>query len=956
MGDLNSGTLTCNVDLKIGRNLTISDAYSVYNGAIDVNGQTLTSFLSIASRLIGPLNGTGTVLLWNPTSIEGNGTFAGTLSGYVRVFGSLPNATVASTPQIRGSAVAGVGTVGNVTVEGDIGYLWPGNNFPYEVYTEGVLHTKSLVLNAPRGATFDLVVGGVSDQVQVTGTVTLSGPLKVNIVSGTLTPGQTFTIIDNDATDAVSGTFSGLPEGSTFDVGTSTCSISYKGGDGNDVVLKVVASPKTWTGAVSALWSNPQNWSPSGTPSVSDSLLFPDGATHGSMTNDLPSGTTVGAMTFQGSGYTLSGNALTLMGDLNSGTLTCNVDLKIGRNLTISDAYSVYNGAIDVNGQTLTSFLSIASKLIGPLNGTGTVVFWSPTSIEGNGTFAGTLSGYVRVFGSLPNATVAGTPQIGSAVSGVGTVGNVTVEGNIGYLSPGNKTPYGGSPQGVLHTKSLVVNANQARFDLVVGGVSDQVRVSGTVTLGGFLSVNIVSGTPTPGQTFTIIDNDATDAVSGTFTGLSEGAIVASGPYRFRISYAGGDGNDVVLATLNDTTAALSQSTGSTRFGEPFTLSTTVATVSGTPTGSVTFTSDGVTIGTAPLQSAVATLSLTTLNAGMHSILSTFLGTGGFGDSVSGSITHVVIRGQTKTNVAATQSSAVYGQTARFMVTTVALAPASGQPTGSVTILADGVPLGTVPMVNGTATFETTAFHPGVKSITATYAGDANFEGSTASAIQQNIAKARTEVDARVRPVLVGETPFITIFVNVVPGSSIVPTGVVSISEGGTGLGSQLLSSGAANVSLSPLPFGDHTLVVSYSGDTDFEESSETIVQSVGAPSLSIHGTRILEGNRGVTTVSLVVSLSTPVSQPVRVSFSTIAGSATEGEDYDRASGTIEFASGELTRAIEIHVIGDTFPEPDEALSVLLSNPANATIETPSAVIVIANDDQVPPRRRPARH
>ena len=93
-----------------------------------------------------------------------------------------------------------------------------------------------------------------------------------------------------------------------------------------------------------------------------------------------------------------------------------------------------------------------------------------------------------------------------------------------------------------------------------------------------------------------------------------------------------------------------------------------------------------------------------------------------------------------------------------------------------------------------------------------------------------------------------------------------------------------------------------------------------------------------------------------PISEKVRVSFSTLAGSATQGVDYEGASGVIEFASGELTRSIEIHIFGDTFPESDETFSVLLSDPVNATIETPSAVVVIANDDQVPARRRPSSH
>jgi hypothetical protein len=49
--------------------------------------------------------------------------------------------------------------------------------------------------------------------------------------------GATFTIINNDGTDAVTGTFAGLAQGATFVVGGETFQINYKGGDGNDVTL-----------------------------------------------------------------------------------------------------------------------------------------------------------------------------------------------------------------------------------------------------------------------------------------------------------------------------------------------------------------------------------------------------------------------------------------------------------------------------------------------------------------------------------------------------------------------------------------------------------------------------------------------------------------------------------------------------------------------------------------------
>src|SRR5207248_5060697 len=50
------------------------------------------------------------------------------------------------------------------------------------------------------------------------------------------------------------------------------------------------------------------------------------------------------------------------------------------------------------------------------------------------------------------------------------------------------------------------------------------------------------------GDQYKIIDNQGSHAVSGNFVGLPEGTTFYTGNgYPMRISYAGGDGNDVVL-------------------------------------------------------------------------------------------------------------------------------------------------------------------------------------------------------------------------------------------------------------------------------------------------------------------------------------------------------------------------------------------------------------------------
>jgi MYXO-CTERM domain-containing protein len=66
-----------------------------------------------------------------------------------------------------------------------------------------------------------------------------------------------FTILNKTAAGAITGTFAGIPQGGTV-VGSdgSVFTVSYTGGDGNDIVLTVVAAvpePSTWMGGALAI-------------------------------------------------------------------------------------------------------------------------------------------------------------------------------------------------------------------------------------------------------------------------------------------------------------------------------------------------------------------------------------------------------------------------------------------------------------------------------------------------------------------------------------------------------------------------------------------------------------------------------------------------------------------------------------------------------------------------------
>src|SRR5436190_18323294 len=99
------------------------------------------------------------------------------------------------------------------------------------------------------------------------------------------------------------------------------------------------AATRTWIGPTSGgNWSDAANWSPAGAPSAGDALVFPSNSSQAPMNNDLPTGSSVGSMTFTG-GYKLDGNALVVTGDITTGFFggsVINTPLTIGGPLSIA--------------------------------------------------------------------------------------------------------------------------------------------------------------------------------------------------------------------------------------------------------------------------------------------------------------------------------------------------------------------------------------------------------------------------------------------------------------------------------------------------------------------------------------------------------------------------------------------------------------------------------------------
>ena len=246
-----------------------------------------------------------------------------------------------------------------------------------------------------------------------------------------------------------------------------------------------------------------------------------------------------GTLTKTGSGtLTLSGtNTYTGTTTITEGTLRLSGGSAIADNATVN----VANGAtLDLNGTTET---------IGALTGSGTVTVGAGTltlSDPAAGSFSGMLTG-TSTYSIASGATLKGT---GTYSMPVEVMSGATI-------APGN------SP-GTISTGSLTLASGAtARMEIdgtTAGTDYDQIAVTGTVTINGADLTPVFGYTSSTGDRYVLIDNDGTDAVTGTFSGLAEGAAVTSGGRLYQISYAGNDGNDV---TLTDFGAAASSGDGS---------------------------------------------------------------------------------------------------------------------------------------------------------------------------------------------------------------------------------------------------------------------------------------------------------------------------------------------------------------------------------------------------------
>lgn len=342
--------------------------------------------------------------------------------------------------------------------------------------------------------------------------------------------------------------------------------------------------------------------------------------------------------------------------------------------------------------------------------------------------------------------------------------------------------------------------------------------------------------TPTGGVT---VSDGAAQCQAPVTDGSCSLALTTVGNRSLSIAYAGDTNTAASQASeahevlAGETRTAITSVTPNPALsGQPVTVSWQVDVLTpaaGVPTGVVTVT-DGTETCSAPVDDGSCVLAFTA--PGPRTLTASYAGDARFLASQEQAMLQVEPAQTTTRVTSATPDPSFFGAPVTVGWSVEVLAPGSGTPTGDVTVT-DGVATCVAPVGTGacTLTLETV----GPRTLTTSYAGDANVGASQAT-------EAHQVVPALTALALLGDTPdpsavgalvTVTWDLAVEPPGAGQPTGLVTVGDGASSC-SAPVADGQCSLFLGTE--GPRTLMASYEGDGNFEASQATEPHFVGIP------------------------------------------------------------------------------------------------------------------------
>lgn len=350
------------------------------------------------------------------------------------------------------------------------------------------------------------------------------------------------------------------------------------------------------------------------------------------------------------------------------------------------------------------------------------------------------------------------------------------------------------------------------------------------------------SGSPTPTGSFTFTDNNsplATVQLNASGVATYSTAALTAGTHVIIATYSGDsryfrNAASAVQTVLQATpTVNVNSTLNPSIYGQNVTLSISVSSSAGTPTGRVRITQGALLIGNPLLSNGNASLSSSTLTAGADNLQIAYSGDTNFFPA-STNFAQTVNQAASSSQVFSSLNPSAVGQIVTFTARVLDASPMStGNPTGAVTFFDGATNLGSgaIDPSFEQASLGVSSLAFGSHSITAVYNGDPNFLISTSPAITQNVLHATTTSVTSPGAITFGQQVTFTATVTSPDGGT--PTGIVSFLDGNNPLGiAGLNGSGQAffiTPSNQPLSAGTHAITAIYEGDSNFVPSTSVV-------------------------------------------------------------------------------------------------------------------------------
>ena len=524
-----------------------------------------------------------------------------------------------------------------------------------------------------------------------------------------------------------------------------------------------------------------------------------------------------------------------------------------------------------------------------------------------------TPTGTVDITGADTNCNVALTNGKGSCTVVFNSAGNKPL-----------KAIYGGNAKyaGSMGSRNHNVHGKKANTETTITSDSPDPSMVGQPVTIQYSVTAVAPGQGTPTGDVTV--SDGTQSCTGTvaaggcsITFATPGIKSLTAAYAGDTDFSGSTSTPPTEHTVNSpnpqaadtTTTITSDLPDPSLVGQSVTIQYSVAVVApgtGTPTGNVTV-SDGAQSCAGTI--AAGSCSIAFAAPGVKSLTATYAGDANFNGSVSTPPTaHTVNKIATTTTITSDlPDPSVVGEAVTINYSVAVVAPGQGTPTGDVTV-SDGTQSCTGTVAAGTCSITFVA--PGVKALTATYAGDTDFNGSvstpptehTVNPANPNAADTTTTITSDLPdPSLVGQLVTIQYSVAVVAPGTGTPTGDVTVSDG-TDSCTGTLAAGSCTIAFATP--GVKSLTATYAGDANFNGS-------VSTPPTE-HTVIPANPNAADTTTTITSDLPDPstVGQPVTIKYSVVVvapgtgtpiGDVTVSDGTQSCTGTV--AAGSCTIA-----------------------------------------------------